>query len=141
VLARLPDRRAAPGVPISVPSGPLLDDDLTPAERAPALRRAGVPRHAVERLAAIWAEPPERASQLGVTVRDPWGHRHRGPRVITVLDTGVGRLVVEREPSSGRIVYRPTDRARLRAELADLLERHRRQVVPDPRTERADLGS
>lgn len=134
-LAHLPDRRPVPGVPITVPAAPVLADHPSPGDRAAALRRAGVPRHAVDRLAAMWAHPTERVAQLGVTVRDAWGHRHRGPRVVAVLDTAVGRVVVERVPAGDRVVYRPTDRPRLRAQLADLLARHERDVA-GPRSPR-----
>ena len=89
LLARLPDRPAAPGVPMSLPADALLGDGVTLEERARRLRRAGVSAHHVERLRAICAAPPERVATFGVAVRDAAGvRRHRGPRVVTVLDTG-----------------------------------------------------
>ncbi len=129
LLAHLPDRRAVAGVPIVVPRHALATGGSA-ADRARRLRRAGVGRHLVERFGAIAETPPERVLQCGVAVRDADGRRCRGPRVVTVIDTPQGRCVVGPDPSGARLEYRPTDRPRLRTELAGLLERHRRQVVP-----------
>ncbi|MDD7919653.1 ESX secretion-associated protein EspG [Actinomycetospora callitridis] len=133
LLARLPDRPAASGVPMSLPADALLGDGVTLDERARRLRRAGVSAHHVERLRAIWATPPERSVTFGVAVRDAAGVRRRGPRVVTVLDTATGRLAMGPDASGSRIVVRPTDRPRLRAELAALLEGHERDVAASSR--------
>ena len=133
LLARLPDRPAAPGVPMSLPADALLGDGATLDERARRLRRAGVSAHHVERLRAIWTAPPERVATFGVAVRDEAGVRRRGPRVVTVLDTASGRLAMGYDATGSRIVVRPTDRPRLRAELAALLEGHERDVTASSR--------
>ena len=130
LLARLPDRPAAPGVAMSLPADALLGDGVTLDERGRCrLRRAGVSAHHVERLHAMWAAPPERSATFGVAVRDAAGVRRRGPRVITVLDTASGRLAMGPDATGSRIVVRPNDRPRLRAELAALLEGHERDVA------------
>lgn len=129
LLARLPDRPAAPGVPMSLPADALLGDGVTLDERARRLRRAGVAAHHVERLRAIWAAPPDRVATFGVAVRDAAGVRRRGPRVVTVLDTPSGRLAMGPDATGSRIVVRATDRPRLRAELAALLEGHERDTT------------
>lgn len=130
LLARLPDRPAAPGVPMSLPADALLGDGVGLDERARRLRRAGVPGHHVARLRAMWAAPPERVATFGVAVRDAGGVRRRGPRVISVLDTACGRVAMV--PEGSRVVVRPTDRGRVRAELAALLDAHEQDVAPSP---------
>lgn len=124
LLARLPDPPPAPGVPMSLPAAALLGDGVGPEERARRLRRAGVSAHHVQRLRAMWAAPPARMATFGVAARDADGMRRRGPRVVVVLDTASGRVAVAPHASGARILVRPTDRPRLRAELAALLERH-----------------
>jgi len=133
LLAHLPDRPAASGVPMSLPADALLGDGVTLGERARRLRRAGVSSHHVDRLRAMWAAPSERVATFGVAVRDTGGVRRRGPRVVTVLDTASGRVAMGPDATGTRVVVRPTDRGRLRAELAGLLDGHERDVAASPR--------
>jgi hypothetical protein len=53
--------------------------------------------------------------------------------VVTVLDTASGRLAMGPDATGSRIVVRPTDRPRLRVELAALLMGHERDVATSSR--------
>ncbi len=53
--------------------------------------------------------------------------------MVTVLDTASGRLAMGPDATGSRTVVRPTDRPRLRAELATLLEGHERDVAASSR--------
>lgn len=129
LLARLPEVRPAPGVPLSLPADALFGVGLTLDERARRLRRAGVSSHHVDRLRALWARTPDRAMTFGVTARDADGAPRRGPRTVTVLDTAAGRVAWGLDATRRRVLAQPLDRARLRAELAGLLEGHVREVA------------
>ncbi|MEJ2861133.1 ESX secretion-associated protein EspG [Actinomycetospora flava] len=129
LLARLPDVRPAPGVPMALPADALFGPGLTLDERSRRLRRAGVPPHHVERLRALWTPAPDRAMTFGVTARDADGAPRRGPRTVTVLDTAVGCVAWGLDGTGGRVLVDPLDRSRLRAELSALLDGHARDVA------------
>ncbi|MDD7938702.1 ESX secretion-associated protein EspG [Actinomycetospora lutea] len=129
LLARLPAARPAPGVPLSLPADALFGVGLTLDERSRRLRRDGVPAHHVDRLRALWERTPDRAMTFGVTARDADGAPRRGPRTVTVLDTAAGRVAWGLDATGRRVLAQPLDRARLRAELAALLETHRQGVA------------
>ncbi|MFC5137652.1 ESX secretion-associated protein EspG [Actinomycetospora rhizophila] len=129
LLARLPDVRPAPGVPLALPADALFGAGLTLDERARRLRRAGVPSHHVDRLRALWARTPDRAMTFGVTARDADGAPRRGPRTVTVLDTAAGRVAWGLDATGRRVLAQPLDRARLHAELRRLLDGHARDVA------------
>ncbi|MEJ2885861.1 ESX secretion-associated protein EspG [Actinomycetospora aeridis] len=124
LLARLPDVRPAPGVPLSLPADALFGPGLTLDERSRRLRRAGVPAHHVDRLRALWATAPERALTFGVAARDADGVPRRGSRTLTVLDTAAGRVAWGLDATGRRVLAHPLDRTRLRHELAVLLDAH-----------------
>lgn len=122
LLQWVPQAAAMPGVPMTVPTEPLRGS-LASADGAAAremrLRRAGVPRPTVERLAAMWARPPLRRLQFGAARRDPRGRRRRGDEVLEVLDTVTGRVLLR--PVGRQLLIRPADPPWLRAELGALL--------------------
>ena len=129
LLARLPDVRPAPGVPLSLPADALFGQGLTLDERSRRLRRAGVPPPHVERLRALWARTPDRAMTFGVTARDADGAPRRGPRTVTVLDTAIGRVAWGLDGTGRRVLAEPVDRPRLRAHLGALLDGHVHDVA------------
>lgn len=129
LLARLPDVRAAPGVPMSLPADALFGRGLTLGDRCRRVRRAGASAHHVERLRAMWARTPDRAMTFGVTARDADGVPRRGPRTVTVLDTEVGRVAWGLDGTGRRVLVHPIDRSRLRHELAALLDGHATDVA------------
>ena len=129
LLARLPDLRPAPGVPMALPADALFGAGLTLDERSRRLRRAGVPAHRVDRVRALWSRRPDRAMTFGVAARDTDGVSRRGPRTVTVLDTAAGRVAWGLDATGRRVLVHPLDRPRLRAELTALLEGHVRDVA------------
>ncbi|PVZ13039.1 ESX secretion-associated protein EspG [Actinomycetospora cinnamomea] len=124
LLARLPDARPAPGVPMALPADALFGRGSTLDERCRRLRRAGVPAHQVDRLRSLWVRTPDRAMTFGVSARDADGVARRAARTVTVLDTAAGRVAWGLDASGRRVLVHPLDRARLRQELAALLEDH-----------------
>lgn len=129
LLGKLPDRRSAQGTPMVLPTDALAAAGTATTDRVRALRRAGVAAHVADRFAAMCARPPERVTQLGVIVRDPLGRAVRGPRILAVVDTVLGRFLLEQDPARPRMTFRPVERARLRRALAGVLDEHVRAVA------------
>lgn len=120
LLRDLPAAPALPGVALDVPADAVLGVP-DPDERRRRLRAAGVAPSAVERLRALWADPPRRLLQCGAARRDDAGRRHRAVRVLTVVDAVPGRVLVHHDRATGRVAFVPLGAAAFSRELRALL--------------------
>lgn len=113
----LPQTKAGPGVPITLPADALN-------QRGGAHRRPDAEhKTGLQRLEAVMKNPVVRAGQFGVSVRDPHGRTRRLPG-IGWFDTAAGRYMnVMRQAGGGEawITLTPADNGRIAHRLSEEL--------------------
>ncbi|MGH4026691.1 MAG: ESX secretion-associated protein EspG [Pseudonocardiaceae bacterium] len=135
LLDYVPEHPRAAGDAVSIPFDLLQTEGLRVDTELAPLERAGLRAEEARQVRQLIAGAVVRRFKIGAAVRDRLGRRHRAPDVVSVLDTELGRVQIRRQWHEGsvRLLLAPTDKQRLRDEIAGLIQAAANVLVSEQR--------
>lgn len=123
LLAQVPEHRPAAGHAVLIPAELVQGDGLRADTALARLERVGLRAEEAYQARRLVTGPVVRRFTIGAAARNRLGRRHRAREVVSVLDTGHGRIQIRRERHHGgdRLLLAPTDKHRLTSEVAGLI--------------------